>query len=390
MRIATLDGLRGYFILMMMMVHLKTIDPILQNFSHHKLGFVEDAQGFVFLSGIVVALAYGRIFQRSSFGEMRAKLHARVGSLVVYNMASLVLVFGLALGGFAFSDELRDFARIGGDAWQDVILAALFIDGPAYVDILPMYICFMLAAPIAIRALYAEGPVPVLAVSAAVWALSQSGIFLALGDWGTAALGLQREGGFDLTLNFIRWAWQLLFFSGLCLGVMFARGDLDLSRLQERKFEQLFHVALAAAAVFFLLRINGRLGIVNSPFLRVGLDRSNLGLLRLVNFIADAYIFTYVIVVGPLSERRWLAMIATALRAVLTLRPLVFLGQHSLQAYALHVALVYVVASVVFQFDLALGPVTSDAVLIACWAALFVPGLWITGRRRRERAVLAV
>lgn len=63
MRIQLIDGLRGYF-LIMMMTHLNMVQPWLSAFSHHRLGFVEDAQGLVFLSGFVIALVYGRCFRK--------------------------------------------------------------------------------------------------------------------------------------------------------------------------------------------------------------------------------------------------------------------------------------------------------------------------------------
>ena len=124
MRIQLIDGLRGYFLIMMMMAHLTMVQPWLSAFSHHRLGFVEDAQGFVFLSGFVIALVYGRLLQKTSFDVMRIKLYARIQQLYIYNFMSLAVVFALAYSGFEFADKIHDMARIGENAWQDMLSSA--------------------------------------------------------------------------------------------------------------------------------------------------------------------------------------------------------------------------------------------------------------------------
>ena len=61
MRLAILDGFRGFFLLFMMIAHANAyLGAPLGKFNHHYFGWVEDAQGFVFISGLVVALVYAR------------------------------------------------------------------------------------------------------------------------------------------------------------------------------------------------------------------------------------------------------------------------------------------------------------------------------------------
>ena len=388
MRIQLIDGLRGYFLIMMMMTHLTMVQPLLSAFSHHRLGFVEDAQGLVFLSGFVIALVYGRLLQKTSFDVMRIKLYARIQQLYIYNFMSLAVVFALAYSGFEFADKIHDMARIGENAWQDVIISLLLIDGPKYVDILPMFICFMLITPFVLRALWNDGLLVVIAASVGLWVMAQSGGFSFLANRATAALDLTSDGGFDMSLSFYRWSWQILFVAGLVGGTLFAQGKLDLSRLHERRYKNLFYLSLLGILFFVLLKfaLSGRFGLVgdDSDYLRVELNRSNFGILRLANFVVDAYVIVYLAVVGPTSENRWVAVLARLLHAILSWRPLVFLGQYSLQVYTLHVILVYLVAAAVFQFDLSAGPGAADVILIGCWALLFVPGLWKKQRLARR------
>ena len=53
-RLGFIDGLRGYFLVFMMINHLNfTGGYWLVKLNHNQLAFVEDAQGFIFLSGPV-------------------------------------------------------------------------------------------------------------------------------------------------------------------------------------------------------------------------------------------------------------------------------------------------------------------------------------------------
>lgn len=391
MRIQLIDGLRGYFLIMMMMVHLTGVQPFLSVFSHHKLGYVEDAQGFVFLSGFVIAIVYGRLLQKTSFTVMRKNLYRRVRHLYFYNFISLLIVFALAYSGFKFADQIHQMAGIGENGWQDIIISLLLIDGPIYVDILPMYICFMVFTPFILSALWKNGLLVVISLSVGLWVLAQSGVFSFLANRMTTAFNLTSDGGLDMSLYFYRWSWQILFVAGLVGGTLFAQGKLELSRLHERRYEHLFYISLLGILFFALLRIalSGNLGSAasESVYLQSGLSRRNFGILRLANFVVDAYALIYLTVAGPTSKHRWIAVLGRFFHAVLSWRPLVFLGQHSLQVYALHVILVYLVAALVFQFDLSTGPGVADMILIGCWSLFFVPGLWKTKMSARRRTV---
>ena len=66
-RVALLDGLRGYFLVFMLVTHLFGGEYALVKVNHAELGFVQDAQGFVFLSGLLVGALYGRRMDRNGF-----------------------------------------------------------------------------------------------------------------------------------------------------------------------------------------------------------------------------------------------------------------------------------------------------------------------------------
>lgn len=79
-RQALLDGLRGYFLVVMLVDHLwfdGGNPAALVN--HNQLAFVEDAQGFILLSGLIVGLCYGRLCASGRGAEAAARLRARAG-----------------------------------------------------------------------------------------------------------------------------------------------------------------------------------------------------------------------------------------------------------------------------------------------------------------------
>ncbi|MEO1294186.1 MAG: OpgC domain-containing protein, partial [Pseudomonadota bacterium] len=55
MRLPIIDGFRGFFLLFMMVIHTNDeVNSIIGKLNHHYFGWVENAQGFTFISGLVV------------------------------------------------------------------------------------------------------------------------------------------------------------------------------------------------------------------------------------------------------------------------------------------------------------------------------------------------
>ena len=67
-RIRTLDGLRGYFLVIMLLNHLAFSSRIeLQHLTRTEFVLGVDAQGFVFLSGLLAGLVYTTHLGRRGF-----------------------------------------------------------------------------------------------------------------------------------------------------------------------------------------------------------------------------------------------------------------------------------------------------------------------------------
>ncbi len=77
-RYEIIDGLRGYFLVFMLINHLIFAGGYwMLLINHNQLVFVEDAQGFVFLSGLLIGMVYGRRMEKSGYDAVSQKVWAR-------------------------------------------------------------------------------------------------------------------------------------------------------------------------------------------------------------------------------------------------------------------------------------------------------------------------
>src|SRR5690606_29695029 len=68
-RLEVLDGMRGYVLVLMMLNHLTFAGGyLLVKINHGELGYVQDAQGFIFLSGLLVGMVYARRMLKEGYG----------------------------------------------------------------------------------------------------------------------------------------------------------------------------------------------------------------------------------------------------------------------------------------------------------------------------------
>ena len=120
---------------------------------------------------------------------------------------------------------------------------------------------------------------------------------------------LNEMGSFDL------WAWQFLWIAGIWLGVRWGRGDLAIETWAKRG---LIPAAVIASAMFELRRAIYH-GLQLGPY-EFLFDKWHLGPLRVLNFMAVAAML----------------IVAQSVLKPLAIRPLVLLGQSSLQVFCVH------------------------------------------------------
>ena len=310
-----LDAVRGLMLVWMVTTHLPTKLPTYVN---QPFGFISATEGFIFLSALFTGRIYFRLAQRSGYGAMRRKLWLRTLRLYGYHGLLLAFAFLVAVPIAAHGNRpglhnLLDFYFTAG-ALRAILDAALLVYRPALLDILPMYILFLLITPLVLSITKRPRWKYIIGGSFLVWLLAQFGLRQELYDLASHFFGLRiplkEMGAFDV------WAWQFMWILGLWLGERWAKGDLPVEDWARR-----FTVPAAVIfASFFAFRYIA--GVINLDFgvSEPLFDKWHFGLFRLFDFAsAAALLIRFQAAVKPLA-----------------VRPLVLLGQASLQVFCVH------------------------------------------------------
>jgi hypothetical protein len=196
---------------------------------------------------------------------------------------------------------------------QAISEAFLLIYRPPLLDILPMYILFLLMTPLVLTLTRRVGWASILSGSATIWFLAHLGVRQAEHAFVNHVLRvpipLNEMGSFDL------WAWQFLWILGLWFGVRWAQGNLPVEKWAGR----IFVPAAVVCAVLLPFRYAVGRGIELGAFEPL-FDKWHFGVIRLINFAAVAVLLIrFQSILKPLA-----------------VRPLVMLGQASLQVFCVH------------------------------------------------------
>ncbi|MET3442521.1 hypothetical protein ABIC94_003308 [Variovorax paradoxus] len=278
-----IDALRGLMLVLMTVTHLPTrlTDPLGQPF-----GFVSAAEGFVLLSAFVAGLVYSRIGYVRGVDSMRQAFWRRVLKVYLCQAAILLFLFTViaALGLHIDQPAVKNLVSYYlAEPRDGFLFGLLLIYEPALLDILPMYIFFMLMSPWVLAFAMRHGWTLIMAASVAVWAMAQFGI----SEW-IYALAVRYLGipvPFHEMGAFNSYAWQFLWFAGLCIGA-----SRNLPDARPMRFPVwLWMPALAIALYGFWWRhhgINGQAPFGGDVELNLLFDKWQLGPLRLVNLVA--------------------------------------------------------------------------------------------------------
>ncbi len=350
-----IDLLRGLMLVLMTLTHLPTrlTEPLGQPF-----GYVSAAEGFVLLSGYMAGLVYGRLaFEqgiaatRRAFWRRAMLVYACHAALLLF-LFTVIAVIGLRVDEPAVKNLMSYYLQ---QPLQALLGGLLLIYQPPLLDILPLYVLFMLASPWAFWLGLRFGWGWVLAGSAALWLLAQ----FRLGErlYALATVVGKLPVPYEETGAFNSFAWQLLWVVGLWLGASRHMDDPPSLRFPP--------AVVAIAAVLALAGLAWRHAVGQAPFggnaaLNLWFDKWQLGPLRLLNLAA---LMVVTLRFGPALAR-----------ALPRLRPLEQMGAASLAVFCAHLVVVLLVLSL-------FGSVTTrpwhvDLPLLA--AALTV--LWGAGR----------
>jgi hypothetical protein len=350
-RLPHIDALRGLMLVLMTLTHMPTrfSDRLGQPF-----GFVSAAEGFVFLSAFLTAyVGTGRARNAGASG-MRQWLRRRVVAVYACHVGLLAFLFlvavpiGAARGEPAITNLASHF--LNGPAWASVQSLAL-VYNPPLLDILPLYIVFLMVTPAVLALAQRRGWALILAASTSLWLLAQVGTGQMFFDVLAYVVGFVYP--YKETGSFSFLAWQFLWVLGLWMGHAFAAKPAE----SHRPPPWVGLIALAYVVVCFVWRhTTGQVPEPQGGEINVLFDKWTLGPMRLLDFLSIA-----------------VALLAFAPRNVHWLTPswLEWLGRAALPAFCAHLV-VCLAALAFFGGSDMIRPVWIDVALLAAgFAAMF-------------------
>jgi hypothetical protein len=309
-----IDAARGAMLVWMTLTHLPTM---LTPWVNQPFGYISASEGFIFLSALFTGRIYFRLLERDGAGSMTWKLFLRTLRLYRYHVVLLFAAF-IVVARFAISGHnqnlynLLDFYFAAGPA-RAISDALLLVYRPPLLDIIPLYLIFLLLSPITLIVAAKVGWKYVVGGSFAIWLAAQFGLRQALYGLATHHLGLRiplnEMGAFNL------WAWQFMWVLGMWCGSRWAKDDLPVEKWARRAWVPAAFIATALLIVRY-----SELRGLNLAAWSVCFDKWHLGVVRLIDFAAIAILLVrFQSVVKPLA-----------------VRPLVLMGQSSLQVFCAH------------------------------------------------------
>jgi hypothetical protein len=243
-------------------------------------GFSDAAEAFVFLSGLSIALAYGgrlaigqRLKTLRSLGRRALKLY---GAHVALSLAALAIFFsGAAWAGKPDLVEVHGRDLFVAHPGMGLIALVSLGHQLGYFNILPLYIVLILFAP-ALLLMAGFDRRMMLVISGFVY-------------------GMARYRHWDLhnwpgpgSWFFDPFAWQLLFAIGIAVGLKLREGPVIHSRALT-----IFASSIVVASALIVtqgMHVVGPQTFWEAIYGALDLDKSRLGLIRLIHFLAVAYL----------------------------------------------------------------------------------------------------
>lgn len=299
-------------LVLMLLTHLPTR---LTSAFGQPLGFVSAAEGFVLLSAYMAGLVYGKLAWQRGPADMRRAFWRRAVKIYGCQVSALLFLFtviafiGLSLSQPAVTNLMSFYLHAPVTA---IASSLLLIYQPPLLDILPLYIVFMLASPWLLSLAHRHGWTMVMGGSVLLWLLTQFGLSEWLYNGFATVFSLsvpyQESGAFSI------WAWQFIWMLGLWMGA---------SRHEPATLPFTFpRWSVMLAGVLFLAGLSWRHSVGQVPFsdgtLNLLFDKWQLGPLRLINLFA---VLVLIIRFGGdlarwLPRQRWLETLGAASLAV--------------------------------------------------------------------------
>lgn len=353
------DALRGLFLVWMTLTHLPTRMSDLVN---QPFGFISSAEGFVLLSALLV----GRVYMRQALentGKLRTRLWKRALRVYAYHVVLLGLAFTFAAAFAVYRhhaalEHLLDFYIA--HPVVAIIGSLLLIYCPPLLDILPIYVIFLLATPFAFWIAVRRSWRPVIAGSTIIWLLAQFRLRVYVHDAVVhithLPIPLQEWGAFNL------FAWQWIWIMGMWMGARSVEGQLPIHRVPK------WGIWLSGAVCIFFLGVRHAWWgpRLTQESLGLLLDKWQLGPLRVLNLVA------FICVLYSLRG---------AIRWLISHEPLITLGRASIEVFCAHLVFVFVGLALLYGEVPQLHGVYALSLLVATFLGL----LYVAYRQVRRK-----
>jgi hypothetical protein len=307
-RIEGIDFWRGFALLSIFVNH--TPDNLLSAITHRNFGLSDAAEAFVFLSGLSVALAYGNRFLDGQVRVAIVALARRIFTIywvqiLISLLAAAFLASCVAILGNDDVMEDADHDALFDSPLSGIIAIFGLSHQIVFFQILPLYIVLLLITPLLLALARGDRRLMLLG-SGAIYLVAR--VFeINLPTW-----PVEGEWFFN------PFAWQFLFAIGLSIGIGLRTGAPAANG-------KLFAACLIGIFAAGFLVTNGFgfwPGLWDQVRESLDVSKTDLGLLRLLHFLALAYAIFYSGITG------WLARTAV-------FKPLCLIGRHSLPVFAL-------------------------------------------------------
>ena len=362
-RMPELDALRGLFLVWMTFTHMPTR---FSDYVNQPFGFVSSAEGFVFLSALLVSRVYLREAREDAAG-LRVKLWRRTLKIYGYHLLMLAFAF-TAAAAFAVRTHRPALYNLLNFYLAHRVVAiigsVLLIYCPPLLDILPMYVIFLFFTPLALTLAIRYGWRWVLAGSGLLWLGAQFGlrelVHGVVVQVTHLPIPLLETGAFNL------FAWQGVWIVGLWLGARSVEGEMPLARVPG------YAVALCGAVCTFFFEVRHRwLGPhLTGESLGIQVDKWTIGPMRLIN-LAACLVVCY-----------WLRRDVVR---VIAREPFLTLGKASLQVFCAHVFFVFAGLALLYGDIPQLHGFRAYGMLALTFTGLFLVAAREVRLRRTER-----
>jgi enterochelin esterase-like enzyme len=354
-----LDFLRGFAVLAMVVDHLGGHSWLYVLTGGNKF-FTSAAEAFIFISGLLVGVVYGRIVARDGFAAGMRKAFERAGVLYL-------LTIGVTLPLLLVSEALRLPWATGVNVADPLklVIEVLALHRTYYlIDVMVLYTLLLATAPVALYLLAHGRSALVLALSWGLWLTFQ-------------LVPDQVEVPWPIADNYLFHfaAWQVLFFTAMAIGYHRDRVATWFSPATQRRLLVLSGVGFAGLIVLYRLGNSVWTWLaVRSPAL---LEPDHVlallfgkGDVRPGRLLASLVVFGFFYLLVTVARRPLYRALGWLLLP---------LGQNALYAYTAHIVLVVLIALVLRAWGFLDHPVPWLNTLLQLAAVLVI---WALVRAR--------